>query len=240
MYQQRPSGQYVLTAIYDHVQAIRAQNQEKISEIPTNVTIRWIPAHVGVSGNEYADEEAKSAAMLSAGMEAATGTGEPIIRLAAAAKRPVRRRIRERWNRQWEREPTSGPTKRLVQVPNKKTLRLYEGLSKPQCAILIQMRTMRIGLRHFLFKIKAADSYKCSCREGSQTPKHVLLQCPLYQDLRRQLWMRLDRDEVEEETDYDKIMSHPQATRYVAKVMQQTGLLQQFCWRSDDPHVIGS
>jgi ribonuclease HI len=225
---QRPSGQYVLTAIYNHVQAIRSQNQEKIPETPTNVTIRWIPAHVGVSGNEYADEEAKSAAMLGAGMEAATGTGEPIIRLAAAAKRAVRRRMRERWNKQWEREPTSGPTKRLVQVPNKKTLRLYEGLSKPQCAILIQMRTMRIGLRHFLFKIKAADSDKCSCGEGSQTPKHILLQCPLYKDLRRQFWMRLDKDEVEVETDYDKIMSHPQATRYVAKFMQQTGLLQQF------------
>jgi predicted methyltransferase len=40
--------------------------------------------------------------------------------------------------------------------------------------------------------------------------------------------MRLDKDEVEVETDYDKIMSHPQATRYVAKFMQQTGLLQHF------------
>src|ERR1700712_125072 len=90
------------------------------------------------------------------------------------------------------------------------------------------MRTMRIGLRHFLFKIKAAGSDKCSCGEGSQTPKHILLQCSLYKDLRRQFWMRLDKDEVEVETDYDKIMSHPQTTRYVAKFMQQTGLLQQF------------
>jgi len=231
---QRPSGQYVLAVIYDHVRAIRSSKTN-------NITIRWIPAHVGVDGNEFADEEAKSAALLGAGMEVATGTGEPIIRLAAAAKSAVRQRIRERWNKQWERESTSGPTKRLVQAPNKKTLRLYEGLSKPQCAILIQMRTMRIGLRHFLFKIKAADTDKCSCGEGSQTPKHVLLQCPLYTDLRRQFWMRLDKDEVEVETDYDKIMQHPQATRYVAKFMQQTGLLQQFrCVElEDDDEPIG-
>ncbi|KUM55456.1 hypothetical protein ACN42_g11818, partial [Penicillium freii] len=58
---QRPSGQYVLTAIYNHVRAIRSQNQS------TNITIRWIPAHVGVDGNEFADEEAKSAALLGAG-----------------------------------------------------------------------------------------------------------------------------------------------------------------------------
>ncbi|KAJ5190006.1 hypothetical protein N7491_007953 [Penicillium cf. griseofulvum] len=43
----------------------------------------------------------------------------------------VRQRIRERWEKQWERETTSAPTKCLVQAPNKKTLRLYEGLSKP-------------------------------------------------------------------------------------------------------------
>ncbi|OQE37558.1 hypothetical protein PENNAL_c0792G00377, partial [Penicillium nalgiovense] len=125
---QRPSGQYVLTCIYDHVRAIRSQNQNHPK--PTNVTIRWIPAHVGVDGNEFADEEAKGAALLGAGMGVATGsgTGEPIIRLAAAAKRAVRQRIRERWEKQWERETTSAPTKRLVQAPNKKTLRLYEGL----------------------------------------------------------------------------------------------------------------
>ncbi|KAJ9480585.1 hypothetical protein VN97_g12967 [Penicillium thymicola] len=77
---QRPSGQYVLTHIYNHVRAIRSNSQ------PTNITIRWIPAHVGVDGNEFADE-AKGAALLGAGMGVATGTDEPIIRLAAAAKR---------------------------------------------------------------------------------------------------------------------------------------------------------
>ncbi|KAG0152665.1 hypothetical protein PDIDSM_2470 [Penicillium digitatum] len=129
----RPSGQYILTRIYDHLRAIRSRNQ--VQQEPTIVTIRWIPAHVGVSGNEYADTEAKGAALLGAGIGATTGSGDPgrpTIRLAAAAKRAVRQRVRERWERQWERETTSAPTKRLVQAPNKKTLRLYVGLSKPQ------------------------------------------------------------------------------------------------------------
>ena len=104
------------------------------------------------------------------------------------------------------------------------TLRLYEGLSKPQCAILIQMRTMRIGLRHFLFEIKAADSDQCSCGAGSQTPKHVLMQCAHYVEFRKQLWGQLD--EIKGlETDYDKIVSYLHATRYVANFMHRTGLL---------------
>ncbi|KAG0152659.1 hypothetical protein PDIDSM_2464 [Penicillium digitatum] len=206
----RPSGQYILTRIYDHLRV--------------DPRTRW------VSGNEYADTEAKGAALLGAGIGTTTGSGDPgrpTIRLAAAAKRAVRQRVRERWERQWERETTSAPTKRLVQAPNKKTLRLYEGLSKPQCAILIQMRTMRIGLRHFLFKIKAAETDRCLCDEGSQTPKHILMQCPRYTIPRTKLWKQL-RDIGINEMDYDKIVSNPQATRYVVNFMHQTGLLQQF------------
>ena len=95
---QRPSGQYVLRLIYNYIRAIRSQSQQN----PTIVTIRWIPAHVSVDGNEFADEEAKSAALLGAGMGVATrtGTDKPTIRLAAAAKRAVRQRIRERWEKQ--------------------------------------------------------------------------------------------------------------------------------------------
>jgi ribonuclease HI len=227
---QRPSGQYVIGLIYDHVRAIRSRNRTQPRH-PTNITIRWIPTHVSVDGNEFTDEEAKGAALLGAGIGVATGsgTGEPIIRLAAAAKRAVRQRIRERWEKQWERETTSAPTKRLVQAPNKKTLRLYEGLSKPQYAILIQMRIMRIGLRHFLFKIKAAETDRCSCDEGSQTPRHILIQYPQYIIPRTKLWEQLDRIGIGiTEIDYNKIMSNPQATRYVVNFMHRTGLLQQF------------
>lgn len=65
----RPSGQYVLTAIYNHARAIRSQN----GQYPTDMTIRWIPEHVDVNGNEYADGEAKSAALLGAGWELRPG-----------------------------------------------------------------------------------------------------------------------------------------------------------------------
>lgn len=153
----RPSGQYVLTRIYDHVRAIRSQRQTPIS-----ITIRWIPAHEGVPGNEAADGCAKAAALWGAGAvgdatEAGAGSEEHLIRLASAAKRSVRKRIRERWKKQWERERTARPTRRLIKAPNRKTLELY------------------IGLRHFLYKINETDSDRCGCDQGSQTPRHILL-----------------------------------------------------------------
>lgn len=53
------------------------------------------------------------------------------------------------------------------------------------------------------------------------------MQCTHYTQLRKQLWDKIT--EIEGlETDYDKIVSHPQATRSVARFMNHTGLLQQF------------
>jgi hypothetical protein len=89
------------------------------------------------------------------------------------------------------------------------------------------MRTIRIGLKHFLFKIKAADSDRCGYDTSSQTPRHMLIECPSYIGLRANLWDRL-QDIEGLEMDYNTIISHPQATHYVVNYIHQTGLLQQF------------
>jgi ribonuclease HI len=231
----RSSGQHVLLAIYDHVRALRSLTPT-FDQIP--IEIRWIPAHVGVPSNETADVEAKLAAtggavghgsdQPHAGDSAGSGSPSGRVLLAATAKRRVRRRIKERWAQEWAKERTGKPNQRLMKVPDKKVLRLFDSLSKPYTSILIQMRSMRIALNHFLFKIKAVESDECYCGEGSQTPRHILMQCPLYADLRQTFLDKIRMTDLGDSTDYDAIVSHSQATRYVAEFMLQTGLLGQF------------
>jgi hypothetical protein len=139
----------------------------------------------------------------------------------------VRRRIKERWAQEWAKERTGKPNQRLVKAPDKKVLRLFEPLSKPYTSVLIQMRSMRIALNHFLFKIKAVESDECYCGEGSQTPRHILIQCPLYTDLRQNFLDKIRMTDLGDSTDYDAIVSHSQATRYVAEFLLQTGILGQ-------------
>ncbi|KAJ5636976.1 hypothetical protein N7490_006855 [Penicillium lividum] len=181
----RPSGQHILRAIYAHVRAIQTPTS---SSIKTPISIRWIPAHVGVHGNELADIEAKEAAS-----EGFTGTGsdylppEP-LRLAACAKRQVRSKIRAKWAMQWAREKTGKPNQRLVNAPHKKTLKLFEGLPKHYTSILVQMRNER---KVMIDKIRI-------------------------------------RTDLGGSTDYEALLSHPLATRYVAEFILQIGLLGQF------------
>jgi ribonuclease HI len=237
----RSSGQFVLSDIYNHVRALRSvQQTPTFDTIP--VEIRWIPAHVGVPGNETADVEAKLAA--TGGVE--SGAEQPYpegsagrVLLASTAKRRVRRRIKEKWAQEWAKETTGKPNQRLVRAPDKKVLRLFESLSKPYTSILIQMRSMRIALNHFLYKIKAVESDECYCGEGSQTPRHILMQCPLYADLRKTFLDKVRATDLGNSTDYDAIVSHSQATRYVAEFMLQTGLLGQFRHVEVEPEPTG-
>ncbi|KAI9043619.1 uncharacterized protein KD926_003389 [Aspergillus affinis] len=201
---------YILRAIYERIRSLRGSGLQQ-----GDIELRWIPAHIGIEGNERADETAKRAAIKGIELSSVRPrelAARPITRLAAAAKTDVRRRIQAQWAKWWERQQVGKPTKRLIPKPNKK------------------MRTMRIGLRHFLFKIKQVDSDRCGCELGFQTPKYVLMECSLHLASRRIMMERLDSIEGLRERiqDYDAVMNYPQAIRYVADFMQRTGLLQQF------------
>jgi hypothetical protein len=66
-------------------------------------------------------------------------------------------------------------------------LQLHDGLNKKQSALLIQMRTEKIGLKDFLFnrRVPGITDANCPCGEGQQTVSHIILRGRNYQQLRR-------------------------------------------------------
>ncbi|OHE93878.1 zinc knuckle [Colletotrichum orchidophilum] len=92
------------------------------------------------------------------------------------------------WQTNWEAETRGRTSFRLTPKPIKKVLELHKGLSKRQSALLVQMRTGKIGLQDFLFnrRVPGTTSANCTCREGRQTVSHILLRCRRFRQLRRQ------------------------------------------------------
>jgi ribonuclease HI len=219
-----PSGQVYLEGCLDLIRRHAANG--------TQTELRWIPAHQGVAGNEIVDQHAKEAALEPQGPQ---NPDNRYIRLAAAAKRRIRREAKAEWEKSWVAEKTSRPTKRLVEIPTKKTLEYWSDLRKATASILMQLRTGRIGLAAYLHRINRRDSARCSCDLGNETVSHILLECPLLQDERN--WMRNALSERGVALRLDELLTRPEARAVVPEFMIRTGLLDQF--RAVDPVALG-
>lgn len=214
-----PSGQLYLESCLSHLQWLAAEGG-------IQTELRWIPAHCGIPDAERVDELAKEAAVQPANWY------NPFNRytlLAAAFKTGIRRTTRMYWAHEWvtRQRATAKQAKRLIVKPGKKTLRYWQGLRKATALVLIQLRTGKIGLGAYLKKINRRDSGRCSCDEGNQTVKHVLLECSLLADLRHNIRTVLSRKNVQMTT-LDSLLKSELARTEVAQFMMNTGLLGQF------------
>jgi hypothetical protein len=192
------------------------------------VDIRWIPAHIGIWGNETADRAAKKAARqhhrLETNQEPQPTPQTSSPHLKATLKTWIKRWTKAEWAHTWRSEVRGRTTYKYTRDPTHKILRLHQGLKKWQSALLIQMRTEKIGLRDYLWrrKVLGFDDPGCNCGEGRQTVSHVLLRCRNYRDLRRREFGTGGR------MDLRAILNEPKLATKAIRFMEQTHLLGQF------------
>ncbi|KAJ7757385.1 hypothetical protein DFH07DRAFT_742174 [Mycena maculata] len=56
---------------------------------------------------------------------------------------------------------------------------MYDGLSRPQCSVLTQLRISHIGLNSFLHCFHLGPSPNCTHCHVPETASHFVLACPL-------------------------------------------------------------
>lgn len=104
------------------------------------------------------------------------------------------------------------------------------GLRKAVSALIVQMKTEKIGLRKFLnsMKVPGFDSPKCSCRRGTQIAKRLLIDCRMHAEKRDRIWERDRRKAASGRLCWEEILTRPKFAKKAAQFMKSLGLIYQF------------
>ena len=130
-----------------------------------STTLQWIPAHVGLSGNELADDLAKEGSKLP----------QPSI---SATYEEVKTILRSKFQNDWV---SKNDGYRHVRDP-------IRTLERHHQTIIYRLRTGHCGLRSHLKRIGVADTALCECGQADQTPAHILQECTLQAEKRAASW----------------------------------------------------
>jgi hypothetical protein len=114
--------------------------------------------------------------------------GQSLEQWDGQEKRLVLRDWEQRWHAENRRlgrlaRANTDPGNRQVvpedPPPTQRVLQLHKDLLKAESALLVQIRTARIGLAKFLYsrKVPGIASAKCECGAGQETPRHMALFC---------------------------------------------------------------
>ena len=178
------SGQSILRQIAYKIDMLRTKGIE--------TRLQWVPAHTGIKGNVLADKAAKHATGLRIQRDRSgrpkevdtkwTAVKASIPNVRSAAKRAINTKVKDDWALEWSTSTAGRDLHYFIKAPGTAVLKLHHGVEKWISALLVQMRTQKIGLNEFLynFNVPGIESPRCSCGYGFQTV--ISAHAPFHED----------------------------------------------------------
>jgi tubulin alpha len=175
----RQSGQAIIKRILDEMDTLY------LTTTSHALQFEWVPGHVGIEGNEKADQAAKSAAI----EKINTATQQTILKSARA--NAIHQAIEQEKQKQWINGKETAKhlrnmTKQNLTKRTKPSSRIYGKLNqRKHIAWIARLRTEHCSLNSYLKRFNIIDDAICSrCGDAEETVKHFLLVCPIYERLR--------------------------------------------------------
>ena len=163
---------YSLTVLQCHNRLIDLAN------LTRKLTLTWIKAHVGHPGNELADEYAKIGTIDTSNWQHINKTKTNISNL-------IEDYMYKKWLIAWEKQPGCRQTKYFYPSPSKIMYKRTCKLARSQLTLIIQIITGQNKLNYLSHKINPHISELCRfCEEEDETFIHLLSECPVFTDLR--------------------------------------------------------
>ena len=143
----------------------------RISCRKKSVCFCWVPAHVGIHGNETADKEAKTACTLS---------NYQIKKVPHSdMRRPIKSYILQKWQERWS-SPLLTNNKKYKEI--RKTIETWHSAFNSSRKTEIVLTRLRIGhtrLTH-QFILEGGDPPVCDDCAITLSVKHILVECPKF------------------------------------------------------------
>ena len=165
-------------------EVLQLANQMQKSGI--RIAFGWVPAHMGVKGNELADRYAKQA-VLKQEVEINEHHSKAEVRSIIKIK------VGDIWQYMWDHESRGRILYKIQRRVggSRSTVR-----NNQEENIISKMRFGHVALNNTLVKINKHADGLCVCGCSQETIEHVVEQCPMYQRQRNILCSLLKQEKV--------------------------------------------
>ncbi|KAF8747105.1 Reverse transcriptase (RNA-dependent DNA polymerase) [Rhizoctonia solani] len=163
----RHPAQYASRIFHQHAQQFLEKDTSR------HITVKWLPGHSKIDGNELADEAAKRSEMLQP---------TPVFnRTITWARTRATKRATSSWGKVWNEHITSRPDSDTF-IPRPPALKLHPIFNRPTYPRNVQCRLVQFLTGHGFYGAYSARFHphidpQCQCGEPSQTRRafaHVL------------------------------------------------------------------